>query len=139
MVDYVGARVGILYLYDNKKHMLKALSTYAVSKSQRLNDGFRLGEGLPGQVALERKMICINALPAGYLSITSALGKSDPLNVAVLPIMHNDILAGVIEVGSFRLLGEDDLDFLSQSLEAVAVTLYVRQSESYGKKQMEQI
>lgn len=128
MAEFVGARVGIIYQYDEKDHMLRTLSTYAISKSQRLDNGFRLGEGLVGQVALERKKICINELPEGYLPITSALGNAEPLNVAVLPIIHNHILAGVVELGSFRQFEKNDFDFLAQSLEAVAVTLYVRRS-----------
>jgi GAF domain-containing protein len=131
MADFVGARVGIIYFYEENLCFLETLSTYAVTKTQCLNAGFKLGEGLAGQVALERKKICINGLPADYLPITSALGKADPLNVVVMPIMHNDILTGVMELGSFSPFGEDDFDFLLQSLEAVAVRLYLRQVRQF--------
>lgn len=127
MADFVGARVGILYFYEENLRTLETLATYAVTKTQRLKSSFRLGEGLVGQVALEKKMICLDAIPPDYLVVASALGKADPLNIVIVPIMYKDRLAGVLELGSFRVFKDNDFEFLSQSLEAVAVTLYVRQ------------
>ncbi|MBV5340505.1 MAG: GAF domain-containing protein [Deltaproteobacteria bacterium] len=125
---FLGAGVGIIYLYDEEGEMLQTLSTYAISRSKRLSWGFPLGEGLPGQVALERKMICLNSTPPDYLPITSALGNADSLNVAILPIMHNDTLAGVIELGSFKQFSDDDFEFLTQSLEGIAIAININRS-----------
>ena len=133
LADFLNAGVGILYLYDEKSGLLQTLSTYAVSRSRRLDDGFRLGEGLVGQVALDRKMICLDSLPPDYLPIASALGEAEPLNVVILPIMHNDNLAGVLELGSFRTFGDDDFAFLNQSLEGIAIALNANRSRQEVK------
>ena len=98
----------------------------------------RLGEGLPGQVALQRKMMCLNAVPPDYLPSTSALGKSDPLNVVIMPIMHNDTCVGVLELGSFRQFSADDFNFLHQSLEGVAIAIVVSRSHQRVSELLEQ-
>ncbi len=138
MVDFLGAGVGIIYLYDETGEMLQTLSTFAISGTGRLNWGFRLGEGLPGQAALERKIIHLTTVPPDYLPITSALGEADPLNVAILPIMHNDVLAGVLEIGSFKHFNEDDFEFLAQSLEGIAIAFNVNRSRQLVNDLLEQ-
>lgn len=128
IADFLGAGVGIMYLYDEGGEILQTLSTYAISKTKQLNWGFRLGEGLPGQVALERKMIHLNEVPPDYLPITSALGQADSFNVAILPIMHNETLAGVLELGSFRQFDDDDFEFLTHSMEGIAIAININRS-----------
>jgi hypothetical protein len=137
IASFLGAGVGIIYLYDEKQEMLQTLATYAIAEPGR-PDTFRLGEGLAGQVALELKPICLSAVPSGYLRITSALGKADPLNVTIMPIMHNDTLAGVLELGSFKIFSDDDLDFLNQSLEGVAIAINVNRSQQVVCELLEQ-
>jgi hypothetical protein len=137
IADFIGAGVGIMYLYDNEGEMLQTLSTYAISKTGRLNWGFPLGEGLPGQVALERKMICLKAVPPDYLPITSALGQANPMNVAILPIMHNDTLAGVLEIGSFKQFSEENFEFLQQAMEGVAIAININYSRQLVNELLE--
>lgn len=138
IADFIGAGVGIMYLYDGEGEMLQTLSTYAISKAGRLNWGFRLGEGLPGQVALERKMICLKAVPPDYLPISSALGQANPPNIAILPIMHNDSLAGVLELGSFKQFSDDDFDFLQQSMEGIAIAININRSRQLVNELLEE-
>ncbi len=135
---FLGAGVGVMYLYDEKEKMLQALSTYAMLRSEHLKYEVKLGEGLVGQVALERKTMCHNSIPPNYLPITSALGEASPLNIAILPIMHNETLIGVLELGSFQQFSSDDFDFLSQALEAIAIALKVNRSRQLINELLEQ-
>ena len=125
---FLDSGVGAMYLYDEQEDLLQCIATYAISKSGRLATGFKLGEGLVGQVAQSRKMICLKAVPSDYLPITSALGAADPLNIVILPMMHNNNLVGVVELGSFRLFDGDDFDFLGHALEGVAIAVSVSRS-----------
>ncbi len=128
IIGFLEASIGILYRYNDTDEMLQPLATYAVSDSERINKGFSLGQGLVGQVALERRILCLTPTPPGYLTISSALGAADPLNIFILPMMHGNILAGVLELGSFKRINDDDLDFLIQSLEALAIVLNISRS-----------
>jgi len=138
LAGFLDAGVGIMYLYEKNERMLLTLSTYAISKSEHLNKGFRLGEGLPGQVALERKTISLDAVPPDYLPISSALGKANPSNVAIMPILHHETLVGVLELGSFRRFSDDDFDFLKQSLEGIAIAIKANRSHQRVNELLEQ-
>jgi hypothetical protein len=135
---FLDAGVGVIYQYNEKEEKLKTLATYAISRSNRLNEDIRPSEGLVGQVALERKMINLNTVPPDYLPIGSALGGADPLNIVIMPIMHNDTLVGVLELGSFRPFNDDNFDFLNQSLEGIAIAIKVNRSRQLVDDLLEQ-
>ncbi len=138
IVAFLDAGVGIIYEYDEAEENVQVLSTYAVSISDRLASGFRCGEGLVGQVVRERKKITLNSIPPDYLPITSALGEADPLHVVIMPIMYNDMLIGVLELGSFKCFEDDDFEFLNQSLEGVAIAISVNHSHQRVNELLEQ-
>jgi len=79
-------------------------------------------------VAQERRILCLTPTPPGYLSISSALGAADPLTIFILPMLHGNVLAGVLELGSFKRIDDDDLDFLIQALEALSIVLNISRS-----------
>lgn len=128
VASHIGAGVAIMYRYDDTEKKLYPIASYAYAKADLLKSEIELGENLTGQVALERKPIILNSVPAGYLSINSAMGKADPFNVAIMPIMHNDSLTGVLELGSFKQFESNDFDFLDQALEGIAIALNVNKS-----------
>ena len=138
MAGFLGAGVGIVYRYDDQQNLLLPLSGYAITLSGRPSAGFRPGEGLAGQVAQERTMIRLDTVPPDYLPISSALGEAAPLNIIIVPIMHNDTLSGVLELGSFNLFTDDDFEFLEQALEALAITIGVNHSRQLVHELLEQ-
>ncbi len=64
----------------------------------------RLGEGLVGQCARERRTLALTNLPPDYLRIASGLGQAAPAQATAMPSMSADTLLGVLEVASFRPL-----------------------------------
>ena len=122
LADFTGAAVGIIYSYNHVEKSISPLSFHAVSGEAQVNRSFALGEGLAGQAALERKTLLISCVPGGYLPFSSALGSADPLQIVVLPVLHQDRLLGVLELGSFNNFDERQMEFLQQALEAVAVS-----------------
>ncbi len=139
MAAFLDAGVGIIYLYNDREKLLQPAATYAVSLAERPDNGFlKPGEGLVGQVAIERKTIHLETVPPGYLPISSALGEADPLQIAILPIMHNNLLAGVLELGSFKRFGADDFEFLEQALEGMAIAINANHSRQLVNDLLEQ-
>lgn len=138
LVGYLGAGVGVFYLYDEKEEMLEIIATYALSGRKRLHEQVALGDGLAGQAALERKLIHLTTVPANYLPIGSALGEADPLNIVVLPVMSNNQLSGVLELGSFKLFTPNDREFLRLSLEGIAIALNAIRSQLIVSELLEQ-
>lgn len=138
LISYLGARVGVFYLHNKHDQSLEIISTHAVSGTKHLHERIAFGEGLAGQAALEKKMIHLTTVPHNYLPIGSALGEADPLNIVIVPIMNNNKLVGILELGSFKLFGSDDFEFLNQSLEGIAITFSVNNSRQRVNELLEQ-
>lgn len=129
LMGYLGAAVGVFYGLDETNTLLKPLASYSVQNFERIAKGFSFGEGIVGEAALQRKVIILDSVPKGYLPIESALGCCDPVTLVAMPMLYNDVLAGVLEFGSFKQLTDDDFNFLQQALEGVAIALNVTHSQ----------
>jgi HAMP domain-containing protein/signal transduction histidine kinase/CheY-like chemotaxis protein len=84
---------------------------------------FELGEGLAGQAARDRTPILIADAPGGYLSVGSGLGQSGRVSVAVLPILFEDQVLGVVELASLTGFTETHLAFFDQFIGTIGVTI----------------
>ncbi len=138
LAAYLRAGAGAFYLYDEGAAALILAATYACTRSRRPGDRIRPGEGLIGQAALEKQMICLSNIPPDYLTIGSALGESVPENIAALPLLHNGQLVAAMELGTFSPFSARELDFLNQAMEGVAVGLAVAHSRQRINELLEQ-
>ncbi len=84
---------------------------------------FAAGEGLAGQAAIERKPILITDAPAGYLKVGSGLGEAAPVSVAVLPILFEDQVLGVLELASLTRFSDVHLAFFDQFVGTIGVAI----------------
>ncbi|MCV2356848.1 response regulator [Paucibacter sp. B2R-40] len=128
LARYLKAGVGAFYVYERGSQDLLLAATYAFTRRKQIGERIRLGEGLVGQVARERQMICWTQVPADYLQIGSALGESAPANAVALPVLRDGALLGVIELGSFLTLSDAELDFLRGAADSLAISLGVADS-----------
>ncbi|MDO9099795.1 MAG: GAF domain-containing protein, partial [Caldisericota bacterium] len=123
LVTHLGAGLGALYLFDERAVKLNLTATYAARKDMNLGQHFRLGEGVIGQAAREQKIIFLNDVPADYMPIGSALGKSVPKIVVAIPLLHGNRLVGVIEIGTFREFTDTEVKFLELAKEGIAIAI----------------
>ncbi len=138
LAEYLGAGVGVFYIFDNSETELHISASYAVSQKRRQPERIRLGEGLAGQAALEKRVITLNEAPSDYLQISSGLGGSVPSNIVAVPLLHSDTLVGLLEIGSFTAFGEKELEFLKQVMEPLAIALSVNMSHQRVNELLEQ-
>lgn len=97
LADYINAKAGTLYLYDEQKNVLEFSSGHAFSPgSERLT--IKLGDGLIGQAAKDRKINELTHLTKEYFKISSSLGEKAPESVVVAPLLADNKLVGVIEL-----------------------------------------
>jgi len=138
LAEYLGAGVGVLYVYDHEKAELQIAASYAFVRRKRLNDRISLGEGLAGQAGRERKLICLSPAPPGYLPISSGTGEAQPVSIAAMPLLQADNLTGVLEIGAFKQFSDDELTFLEQCSEAIAIALSVNRARQRVNQLLEQ-
>ena len=85
--------------------------------------GFRAGEGLVGQAAVDKQVMLIDEIPQGYLPIRSGLGLVQPRTIVVLPVLFEGESLGVIELGSIAPFSELYLSFLERLVGTIGVAI----------------
>src|SRR5437588_6434867 len=84
----------------------------------------KLGEGLIGQCALEKRRMLINDLPPDRtITIRPGLVEAVPRNVIVLPILFEDRVKAVIELASLSFFTASHLAFLEQLTASIGIVL----------------
>ncbi|MRI87508.1 HAMP domain-containing protein [Aggregicoccus sp. 17bor-14] len=125
LTPLVSAHHGAFFLMDQEGSTptLKLTSTYAYRERKHLSNRFHLGESLVGQCALEKKTILLTKVPSDYITISSGLGESAPLNIIVLPVLFEGQVKAVIELASFHPFSTIHQIFLDQLTESIGVVL----------------
>ena len=127
LAPLVDAQQGTLYHLTGvgADARLQLLSSYAHG-GKRLAKALRLGEGLVGQCAVEKKRILLADAPSDFIKISSSLGKAQKLSVIVLPVLFEGQTKAVIELASLNEFNTGSLAFLellTQSIGAVFNTI----------------
>ena len=93
---------------------LELLSSYAQAGSKPLAASIKMGEGLVGQCAIERKRIVLSDVPTDFVAIESSLGAAQRLSVVVIPVLFESQTKAVIELASLHPFTVVNLTFLDQ-------------------------
>ena len=112
LAEYLGCVVAALYLRDAQTGDLKRVAGYGFSEDAGLKAHFYSGEGLVGQAARGRRVVCLDDLPADYLKVASSLGEGLPVSVALVPLQSEERVNGVIELAFMRALEPREREFL---------------------------
>src|SRR5256885_413858 len=83
----------------------------------------KLGEGLVGQCAAEKRRMLISDLPPNTIAIRSGLFEAAPRNVIVLPVLFEDRVKAVIELASLNNFTTSQLAFLEQLTASIGIVL----------------
>ena len=96
--------VGAFFYFNTDYDLLQRLASFGLSKQAGGKSTFELGDGLIGQCAENRKIMEIHNVPDDYGRVESGVG-SRPVRVLYLfPVVQNDRLHGVLELGTFEPL-----------------------------------
>ena len=137
LCTYLNAQIGVIYLYENG--VLNLTSSYAFHFRKQNSNVIKLGEGLVGQAAQEKKTIIFTEVPEDYIKINSGLGNIIPKNIIILPLLQDGILRGVIEIGSVQEFSVLNLQFLNSISESIAISLASAMNRELLKNSLTQI
>lgn len=118
---------GSVFLVEDIQRTDSALSLracYAYDKKKYVEKIIQPGEGLIGQCFLERDTIILYDVPENYIRITSGLGEATPRFVAIVPVMNEGVVCGVVEVASFRRLEKYQIRLLEQACKAYGAVVH---------------
>jgi signal transduction histidine kinase/CheY-like chemotaxis protein/CHASE3 domain sensor protein len=127
LVPMLGGGAAGFYVLDEGRSDLRRVAAYGMADVSDIPVVIRVGAGLVGQCARERRTLALTNLPPDYLRISSGLGQAAPVQATAVPAISTDTLLGVLEVASFRPLTAREQTLLDELLPVVAMSLEVLQ------------
>lgn len=139
LVDYTEADVGALFIVsEGEAPELELTGSYAFDREKFVHKSFELGEGLVGRAALEKDIIYVNDLPQGYMKIRSGLGEDLPASLLLVPVILDNNVLGVIELGSLGEIPAFQAGFIQQLADAMATTIAKVKANQKNRELFEQ-
>lgn len=139
LVKYIGANQGGLFVAqeeDGQRYM-DMLACYAYDRKKFIEKRVEEGQGLLGQVMLEKDMIYITDVPSEFVRITSGLGESTPTNILIVPLILNEEFYGAIEIAAFEMFEAYQKEFLLEVASNIASAIATVKNSEHTQKLLE--
>ncbi len=127
--------IGAFYLLNGETGMLELVAGYGLRENGERIKILRVGEGIPGQCAREKKTIEVSDIPlSSDFTIDTGLVQVAPKNIMAIPIIFQERVLGVIVLGSLHDFGESERDIISNSVPQLGVAVTNAMSDEATKK-----
>jgi len=124
LAPLVNAQQGLIYQMESEgSGSMTMLSAFAGDGEDGHLRQLKIGEGLIGQCAAEKRRMLISELPPNTVSVRSGLFEAVPRNVIVLPVLFEDRVKAVIELASLSIFTASHLAFLEQLTASIGIVL----------------
>lgn len=122
LVKYLKANQGTLFLLEGEgeEQFLRQYACYAFDKRKFVEKEIEVGQGLLGQLVLEKEKIYMTDVPQDYINITSGLGQANPSCVLLMPLKINEEVVGAMELAAFQPMKEHEIAFTEKVAVSVA-------------------
>ena len=123
LCDYLEAKIGAVYLFNDKENILMLSGQYAFLSRKDTKEKFTLHEGLIGQAAREQKQISLTDITEEQMRITSSVLNAKPKNLLITPFLFEGKTLGVIEIGKLSNFTETEKEFINAAVESIAISI----------------
>lgn len=141
LVKYLEVNQAGLYLLndDNEEDIyLELISCYAYERKKHMDQRIETGEGILGQVILEKSSTYLTNIPLNYIRITSGLGKATPRALMIIPLKQNEIVLGALEIASLNEIPAYQREFAEKIAENIAATIATVKINEKNKRLLEE-
>ena len=125
LAPQINLQHGLFYLMDEvhlEQPRLRLYATYAAALN--VKPEWRIGEGLIGQCAMDRKPLLITDVPPDYLTVCTGIGAAAPSCLLIQPILFEGEVRAVLELASFSSFTAIQRSFLTQLAESTGIVLH---------------
>jgi len=124
VIRRVNGLMGAIFLHDkqNDEEILRLVAHFGLSQGD-LEAHIDLREGLVGHCFSTGKSSYMSELPAGYFHIASGLGHASPQVLALIPMIVDEKVIGVIEIASFHSFDDEQQELLEKASISIAAQL----------------
>ena len=124
LTPLVGAHQAVIYQLQSEDAAVPAAALgLRRLRRDRHAETLRVGEGLIGQCAADRRQILLSNIPADVRPITSGLFSAAPKSIIVLPVLFEGQVKAVIELASLSHFTELQIAFLEQLTNSIGIVL----------------
>ncbi len=123
LVKYIGANQGGLFVINeenNKNKFVELIASYAFERKKMNTKKIPFGVGLVGRCLFESETIYMTNIPNEYINITSGLGKNNPKELLIVPLIFNNKTFGAVEIAGFKKIEEYKIKFVEKIGESIA-------------------
>lgn len=127
IVENTASATGVFYIWDSERGVLTPMASHALFTTP---PEFSLGQGMPGHAAQSKHTLLLQNLPTDHLELKTGAMNAHPFSIICIPLLLQDKLLGVMELGSFNDLSlhKDYLEnILSQTCLAIQNALHTQE------------
>ena len=118
--SYLSIDVGTIFIrHGNSQY--KLVGSYAYENNDNRKKFIVEGEGLLGQILLEKKIRIIKNREEEHMTVSSSMIETKVRNVIVLPCVHNNEVRALIELGKTVEFTEAEIELLKLVAENIAI------------------
>jgi signal transduction histidine kinase/CheY-like chemotaxis protein len=110
-------------LYALASGELKLVGTRGLRTDADVPSTFKLGEGVVGQAAVEKRASVVRDVPPEFLPIRSALTAAVPRHIVVMPLRIDNETHGVIELGTMTDVDSHATDLLDRASRGLGIAI----------------
>lgn len=123
LVKHMEANQGALFILNDEQEdnpYLELAAMYAWGRKKYVQKQVKPGDDILGQAWLEQEMVYLREIPEGYAEIASAIGKTAPRSLIIVPLKVNEKVIGMIELASLKEYEEYKQEFIQKVAENTA-------------------
>jgi signal transduction histidine kinase/DNA-binding response OmpR family regulator/CHASE3 domain sensor protein len=136
IAEYTGSQVGALYINVHNEY-LQLENGYALSNENK-DQRIKIGEGMIGQCAKEKKQLLLTDVEEKDVFISFASAQIKPVNIVVFPLLFENEVKGVIELGSLQPYSPNDLRFFKSISENIGIAINTVQARERVQELLEE-
>ena len=134
LIEYGSCANGAIYLADDNK--LKLFSAFGLEKSMK--ESFDPGEGMVGQVFLQKQSKVFNDLKDDDFVVSFAINQLKINGIILIPILLGKQSLGILELNSGSQFEKDRVDFLVESCRILGVAIAAAKGREQEQKLLEE-
>ncbi len=143
LVKYIHATQGSIFILkesvEDKETVLEQKALYAYDRQRMGNKIIKPGQGLIGQVWLEKDVIYLEEAGEKFIEITSGLGGSLPRCVLIVPMINTESkVLGIVELASFQKFDDYEIDFVKRVCEMMVSAISALQNNDKTRRLLEE-
>ncbi|HMP97133.1 MAG TPA: response regulator [Kiritimatiellia bacterium] len=127
MVEHTGAQAAVLYMREDARTLAVA-AAHAVDTGPEEFSRVTVGRGLVGQVAADRRLALISDPEGRPLVLQSGMLDHALHHVALMPLLHDASLIGVLELGRLAPFTAEQQELLRMAGPTIAIAIESAQS-----------